>query len=59
LAALSLNLEGARHLAAGGVREKLDTCRDVAQSLLKELREVVGRPRDEPAVDDPGVAPDD
>lgn len=51
LAALSLNLEGARHLAAGGVREKLDTCRDVAQSLLKELREVVGRLRDEPGLD--------
>jgi len=49
LAALSLNLEVASHLAVGGAKESIEKSQGITRKLLTDVREVVSRLRaDEP-----------
>ncbi len=55
LTALSLNLEVARHQADGQPRSQIEKCQDLAKKLLDDLREVVGKLRNEDSVDLPRI----
>lgn len=55
LTALSLNLEVARHQAAGEPRNRIEKCQELAKTLLDDLREVVGALRNEDSVDLPRI----
>ena len=51
LAALTLNLETASHLADGAAREQIEKSKSIARHLLSDVRAVVSRLRDEEPVD--------
>jgi signal transduction histidine kinase len=51
LTALSLGLEAARHAPEREVQTHVATARDLTKRLLHEVRQVVGRLREEPAID--------
>jgi len=51
LAALTLNLETASHLADGAAREQIEKSKAIARHLLTDVRAVVSRLRDEEPVD--------
>jgi len=51
LAALTLNLETASHLADGAAREQIEKSKSIARHLLTDVRAVVSRLRDEEPVD--------
>jgi signal transduction histidine kinase len=51
LAALSLNLEVAGHLAAGEAREQIEKSKSITKLLLSDVRDVVSRLREEEPVD--------
>jgi len=51
LAALSINLEVARHLTDGGAREQVEKSQAVTKLLLSDVRDVVSRMREDEPVD--------
>lgn len=51
LTALSLHLEAARHAPPEDSRRAVETAHGIAGGLLAEVRQVVGRMREQPAVD--------
>ena len=55
LAALSLSLEAAAHLAEGKAAAHVATARDLGRRLLAEVREVVSGTRGEASLDFPGA----
>jgi signal transduction histidine kinase len=55
LTALSLHLEAARHAGPEESRREVETARGIAGDLLSEVRQVVGRLRDERPVDLPAA----
>jgi signal transduction histidine kinase len=51
LAALSINLEVARHLASGEAREQIEKSQAVTKLLLSDVRDVVSRLREDEPID--------
>src|SRR5205814_10238204 len=51
LAALSINLEVARHLADGEAREQIEKSQAVTKLLLSDVRDVVSRLREDEPID--------
>jgi signal transduction histidine kinase len=51
LAALSINLEVARHLTEGDAREQVERSQAVTKLLLSDVRDVVGRMREDEPLD--------